>query len=285
METGHHLMTLHYKQNKIDSLEGLQENLKLSIQLSLDGFSFCLTDTLQNTIVAIIEHNYEKPFANHQELLTSVQSILSKEPLLNKPFEKVIILHSNNLSTFVPTPLFDKEKAVDYLKYNIKTLENDYIANDTIQTANITTVYVPFVNVNNYFFDIFGAFDYKHIATLLVESLLDISKHKELQFYVHFQKQDFQIIVIKDNKLVFYNSFSFATKEDVIYYILFTAEQLQLNPEVFKLVLLGDIEENSEIYNKIYTYVRYVSFVETEYKMHNHLEKIAPHQLFTLRKL
>jgi hypothetical protein len=48
-------------------------------------------------------------------------------------------------------------------------------------------------------------------------------------------------------------------KEDLIYYILFITEQLNLNPETFKLILLGTIHKNDEYHNIVYKYVRNVS--------------------------
>ena len=45
-----------------------------------------------------------------------------------------------------------------------------------------------------------------------------------------------------------------------IYYILFTAEQLNLNPETLNLVFIGDITEDDEIYNIAYKYIRNISF-------------------------
>jgi hypothetical protein len=49
---------------------------------------------------------------------------------------------------------------------------------------------------------------------------------------VHFSEGHFEII-IQNQKLLFFNSFDYQTPEDFIYYVLFTAEQLSLNPENF----------------------------------------------------
>jgi len=48
--------------------------------------------------------------------------------------------------------------------------------------------------------------------------------------FVNLDNKHFEIVVIANNKLILYNSFKYQTKEDYIYYILFTAEQLELNP-------------------------------------------------------
>ena len=59
-----------------------------------------------------------------------------------------------------------------------------------------------------------------------------------------------------------YNSFDFSTKEDFIYYLLFTTEQLNLNPENFKVQLLGLISEDSEFFEIAYKYIRNVSLLD-----------------------
>ena len=51
------------------------------------------------------------------------------------------------------------------------------------------------------------------------------------------------------------------TKEDFIYYLLFTAEQLQLNPEEFPVVLMGSVNKNDDLFNITYKYVRHVSLL------------------------
>jgi hypothetical protein len=80
---------------------------------------------------------------------------------------------------------------------------------------------------------------------------------------VHFSEGHFEIIVIQNQKLLLFNSFDYQTPEDFIYYVLFTAEQLSLNPENFPLELIGNID--SEIFFKIaYKYIRNVSLMDVD---------------------
>ena len=122
-----------------------------------------------------------------------------------------------------------------------------------------------FVYLNNFLFDKFGSFDYRHSSTVMVESLLKKTTPKdESIFYINVENGFFQITVIQNNKLVLYNAFDFKTKEDFIYFILFTAEQLEMNPDVFKLYLSGQIDKESVLYKIVYTYVRNVHFFASD---------------------
>lgn len=191
--------------------------------------------------------------------------------MVNSTFESVSIAHANNLSTFVPKPFFKEENIADYLKYNIKVLQNDFIVHDNIDGADMINVYIPFVYLNNFLFDKFGSFEYKHSSSVFVESILKKSVPKDEQiFYVNVENGFFQITVVKNNKLVLYNAFDFKTKEDFIYFILFTAEQLKMNPDKFKLYLSGQIDKESVLYKIVYTYVRNVYFLESSSENENH---------------
>ena len=62
---------------------------------------------------------------------------------------------------------------------------------------------------------------------------------------------------------------------------MFTAEQLNLNPEDFQLTFLSDIEKESELYELVYKYVRNVNFFKPEYEIPTEFE-ISEHSNFTL---
>lgn len=257
----------------------------LSIQLSLDGFSFCVINTS--------EKQFEKieylPFANSspspEKLLENVQGVFSRESLLQKRFGSVNITHVNQLSSLVPKSLFDEEHSRDYLKFSTKTYNNDYIVHDELENHDIVNVYIPFVNVNNFFLERFGSFEYKHFSTVLINNLLNTYKFSEHpHMFAHIGKNQFEIIVIARNKLLLYNTFSFVSKEDFIYYILFTAEQLNLNPETFELILAGLVDMDNALYKIAYKYVRKVTLIEfrSEFKFPSAVKENQKRQHFAL---
>ncbi|MGB6269593.1 MAG: DUF3822 family protein, partial [Olleya sp.] len=180
---------------------------------------------------------------------------------LKQSFEAITVIHSNDWSTLVPKPLFKEDVLADYLKFNTKILKTDFITFDDISQNDSVNVYVPFTNVNNYIFDQFGGFTYKHFSTILIEQLLTFEKHSSTsKVYVNISEINFEIIAFNTGVLLLYNTFEYQTKEDFIYYLLFTLEQLQLNPETIDLVFLGAIDEANELYKITYKYLRNVLF-------------------------
>ena len=256
MVTGLHFMTNKKTKETINAMH------KLSIQVGLNGLSFSTQNTLSNTIERVSHHPFED-VTNPNQLLEEVKEIFdSEEQLLD--FREVVVYHVNELSAFVPKAFFNKNKLSSYLKFNSKILQNDFIDYDMIANNEMVNVYVPYVNINNYFIDRFGEFEYRHFASVLVEKLLNqVAYAKDARMFVHVQKGQFEVVVIKQKKLLLYNSFFHQTKEDFIYYILFVAEQLQMNPEEFQLHLLGDISAESKYYQLAYTYIRNISFFDS----------------------
>lgn len=198
------------------------------------------------------------------ELLPHLKEELSSKVVFSQDFDDVIVIHQNELSSMVPEELFDEQNSADYLKYNSKILKSDYIANDEVTSVKAKNVYVPYVNINNYIFDTFGQFIYKHSLTVFSEALMALKlQHKDAVVYINLNLNTFEIVVIKQNKLLLTNIHQYYTKEDVLYFILFTFEQLDLNPELNGIVLSGRIIENDALYQEIYKYIRRITFNST----------------------
>jgi len=239
----------------------------LSIQFSLDGFSFCILDKESKTFTTLHDYRFEETNNSPQKLLENISSVFKDEKLLQNKYHSVSVSHINELATLVPKPLFDEERLKDYISYNTKAYANDYFVYDEIKNHDMVSVYIPYANINNFLLDQYKEFDFKHYSNILIESLLGIYKYSLVpHMFAHISDNHFELVVVANKKLQLYNTFKFSTKEDFIYYVLFTSEQLKLNPEKFELVLLGNIEKDDELYNIAYTYVRNVSLLENRSK-------------------
>jgi hypothetical protein len=271
--------TVQKKNNKISLKK--TKNIELSIQFSLDGFSFCVLDSKTQKDIYFTQYKFEETLNSPEDLLKRIETIFKNDPNLQIEYTGVSVIHQSNLSTIVPTKYFNENSLATYLNFNIKTLKTDFITFDNINTIDAKNVYVPYVNINNYLFQNFGEFEYQHHSSILLEKLFKIESSTEKKMYVNVSKSSFDIVVLENRKLIFLNSFSYTTKEDFIYYILFTAEQIQLNTEEFKLYFMGEIEIESEIYKIAYTYIKNISFLKSENSIFKDLE-ISNHSNYIL---
>ncbi|WP_262509404.1 DUF3822 family protein [Tenacibaculum ovolyticum] len=284
METGL-LLTIKLKQllKKSKKSSVIAQNKNLSIQFSLDGFSFCISNSDTKEIIVFTEYFFEKELDTPQLLLQKIISIFGDDNDLQQDFLSIFAVHQNNLSTLVPNEYFDRSNLDIYLKYTVKTLTTDFITYDSLESINASTVYIPYVNINNYLFQNFGEFEFKHHSSILIDKILTLSKENtETQFFINVSSNQLDIIVCKQDNLIFNNSFSYTTKEDFIYYILFTAEQLQMNPNEFQLTFIGNINKESELYTITYNYIRNICFFKPILNFFTDSDEFSNHSNFIL---
>lgn len=233
---------------------------KLSIQISLSGLSFCILNSADNKIDFLKRIDF-KSRLTPEAVLEHLKNNVAQEPLLSNTFDSVLVLFQNELSNFVPQKFFDDKHSADYLKFSSKIIKTDFISHDIIEVHNMVNVFVPYININNYVFEVYGEFEYKHASTVLLEHALKEEQNSEAhKMYINVASFHYEMIIVKKGQLQLYNTFEYHTKEDFIYFILFAIEQLKLNPETLIVKLSGVIEKDDALFKILYTYVRCVEF-------------------------
>lgn len=238
---------------------------KLILKVSPNYLSYSIIDTINDHVIDINEVDFMQKY-NSINLEECFSNFFQENTHLKSDYDEIVVVHDNNFNTFVPKVLFDENYSGNYLQYNTKVFNTDSFSNDELLPSEIINVYVPFANINNYLLDYFQSFKFKHSSSTLVTKILDISKNiDDKQVFVHFSKTKFELIVVQNQNLLLFNSFDFNSKEDFIYYLLFTSEQLNINPEYFNLYLLGDISIESPLFDIAYQYVRNVSMLDVNH--------------------
>ncbi len=278
VETGLNYTKLKSKTNIVSHTDK-----RLSVQISLYGLSFLVTSLYSKKIAFFTQVHFDSA-QTPEELLQHINDALQKNKELAIAFEKIVLLYQTNTYTLVPSPLFNENKASEYLKFTVKILATDYVAYDEVKNSQITVVYIPYVNINNYFFENYGTFKYYHNTTLLLEKLIQVEKFSNTtNVYINVEKNFFDILVFKKGQLVLCNTFEYHTPEDFIYYILFVFEQLKLDPNVTPCILLGELSEKDELYNIAYTYIKNISFYKSISKNELLSNNSLPHQHLVLK--
>ncbi|MDO1511709.1 DUF3822 family protein [Maribacter confluentis] len=232
---------------------------KLSIQVSLNGLSFCVADTVTQHLIisdAVVFSEEMNPMTLQAELV----KLFKKHNLEQMAFDEVITVHRNTLFGLVPKSLFNEDNLLEYLKFNTKVLANDVLAYDEVENQDLIIVYVPYMNVNNYIYDLFGEFTYMHNSTVLLQSLMNnLNQDQEPVCYIHVKEVQMDVTVLNLRKLILYNSFTYSTKEDFIYYVLFVLEQLNLDPKTTNVRVFGTIDQDDPIFQLCHTYIKHLS--------------------------
>jgi len=241
METGQ-LLTMPSRE-----IKKIEPSNSLILKIGTKQFSFVLENSTDKDIIDFYDVNFDNPL-DENEIAKELEIRLKKFLKDFRNVFKVKLIVDNNLSTLVPKSLFDKKLCLEYLKYNVRLIKNDSASFDNIEEIDGVNVYLPYTNVNNYLFDNFGAFNYFHYSTLFIKEGVKYSQKVKNSANLNFRENCFDIVIFKNKKLMFYNSFDIQTKEDVLYFILSTFQENKLKLEKTHFLLSGKIEENDDVF-------------------------------------
>jgi hypothetical protein len=237
-----------------------------------------ISDTNRKDVISLKSHD----FVDHspeEELHHFIYKYLTEQEVIGQSFLDVRVCVVNNLSSFVPLPLFDKNKKASYLESHADVRKQDYISFDSLPSAQVANVYIPYVNVNNMLLESFGKFSYVHCSSLLLEVLSkqDVDKN-EPYWFVHVQYDLAYFFLMKKGKLHFYNAFQWKNEKDLLYYAMAIAKNNAIELEKAILWISGRVRPGDEIHQLLSNYVYKTSFFTPSKDLHFSSSKpLHPH--------
>lgn len=232
---------------------------QLTLLARADGFSFAVKELLSGNVERIDAIRFG---ADAHSVSGQYEAAFANASWAAERFDQVILLYQNPYNTLVPEPLFDERYLGNYLQYGTKVFETDTFAYDNLAAYGMQQVYLPFDDISAVVKATFTRVQPLHAASVLVPRLLDRTKNiDEKIMFVHFCHGHFDLVVAQNQKLLLYNTFEYRTVEDFLYYVLFCAEQLSMNPESFRMEMLGAVRQDGPEFELAYRYIRNVSFL------------------------
>src|SRR5690606_38188067 len=141
---------------------------QLVIEVGKDLFAFGLKDLPTDKFTRFQSCNID----SLAPLDAQLDQIFSENNWLLATYRDILVIHNNDLNTFVPQILFDETLMGNYLQYTVKIYSTDFF--DFDECHDMRNVYVPYVNFNNYLIDKLGTFSYRHISTVFLDYILVI---------------------------------------------------------------------------------------------------------------
>ncbi|MBN2166252.1 MAG: DUF3822 family protein [Marinilabiliaceae bacterium] len=217
----------------------------ISIQFSLDGFSFCTLDPIQNLYIQFKHFSFEKDDNN----FLKSSNLLHSEPLLKYNYKKAFVLFQTDESTLIPTSLYKKEMINNFIDitFNKKT------PSTTKKTAFATKIKMAdaynICRVNQDLIEDlkkrFKTPTFLHASTPFIESnLMEDLRHfdpNHTHLHLFFFQKSFHIIITQKRQLTLSNTFKYSNENEIIYYLYFIFDQLKLDPNKTSITAAGNI--------------------------------------------
>jgi hypothetical protein len=262
----------------------------LSLQLNTTIFRICVTDSASNRCLLVEDYSFDA-ILYPEQLIEQLTLIYDTHEVLKAGYWKSIRVAIKEMDfSLIPKSLFDKHYVKDYLKINTGRDLND--DQDVMYYSQKSTDTISIFATDKKIMDWFSAqypgklITFVHHTTPFIEGILyDKKAEADKAVYMHVENNFFTIVVKNNSKgLEFCNSFYFSTPEDFVYFTMFVYHQLSLNPEKVPVTIFGEITHESELFRKLYKYIRNINFGDkpSSLSFSYQFDEIFDHKFFDL---
>ncbi|WP_316789972.1 DUF3822 family protein [Pedobacter frigoris] len=250
------------------------ENCNLLIKITADSLSYAIIDKGSNEIKAVYDQ---------QECINTIQTLANKtktDSYLMLSFKEIKISVYTENSIAVPNELFDADNLNQYANY----FGDDQGMNLYTQPANnfgLTSIFTlsKFVDQTLASSLAHGKL-FDHTAPLHA-----LAKEKNTALLLDFSATSFNVLYIKDEKLVFQNYYQIDNSEELNYYVLFIINQLKINTTETEISLSGIIHKEDANYTCLAKYFKIINFGNADTQNHKILEDMPAHYYSSLLAL
>ncbi len=238
----------------------LAPSCTLWVVIGSDRVAYMATDA-RGEVLAAVQRDYSEPGAAFWRIEPHVQRLLESSPVWHLPFgqRQGFLFHPN--ITLVPRRLFRHGDLSGYFRLLLEPSDYAY-ACEELRPWDAYLVFATERAHARFLQGLFPGARLRHAATGLLLTARELSTRQEHTVLANVRHQLVQVVVLERQNLLFYNTFAFETPNDLLYYTLLAYDQFRLNPAQIPLWLTGSIMPGSELYRKIFAYVRDVRFAE-----------------------
>ncbi len=257
---------------------------RMAIQFSLGGLSYALLDTRTQTLIAL-ECYQSDLLMDSSDLFRTLERALESKGLNNKTFYSIACLVNNRICTLVPEPLFDEADQTKHLDFAFQIPNGYTVLSERLETLQCYNVYACPKALNDMVIAKWNDAQIQHSSTVFVDSTM--KANTETGVFVQVNNRDFDMLIKREDKLLFFNNFKFNTKEDFAYFLLFAMEQNGMTGQDIPVCFSGLIRPASEIIDLCGRYVKDIRFVNDPHqlKVSKAMNQVPFQYYFTLYQL
>jgi len=243
---------LHSILNKTDESFDTKDLRKydLTFEMGEKTFGYSILDVEKNKFIAL---GY---FRNHLENVADSFSWLGGQ------FHNVKGIIGNSRFTLIPEALFVENEKESYFNFLHEKEPGETVFSDRLGHLEIYTVYGIPGHIRKEIDKVFPNVTLCHISSVLIGNIwMNVKNIAGRKVFLNLREGQFDLLVFEGKQLKYCNAFHFSTPEDIVYYVIFVFEQLNLNPEEISLALSGNVDRFSPVFDLLFRYIRNIEFL------------------------
>ncbi len=257
---------------------------RLSIQLGLDGFSFCILDTAQNKYVQLYHQPYYLKWPG--QIGDELSRTFSETKELQAAYKSTSVSIVSPKAALVPTSLFSEDDSENYYYQNFPFHQNEIVAFNRLKKSDNILVYSVPKLITEFIADNFQEAGQVHHSSVFIESSLkNITQNRRC--FVHIHNNFIEVLVANQEKIHLFNYFNFQNETDILYYILYIYKQLGLSADFTEIITSGFIKKEGQLYQDMKRYIKRISFTapDADSSYSYTINRIPGHHFSTLFNL
>ncbi|MGZ3930340.1 MAG: DUF3822 family protein [Bacteroidia bacterium] len=226
---------------------------------------------------------FPEAFKDATELGQYFSQFIGEFDLSKKNYNAIYINWLSPHFTLVPDSFYTPEQAGQLLDFNIGHTSGERIFTNDVAGAAKLVYSVP-AELKNQLDKLFPKHDLKHSGYSSIGLFFTHFQLKNADVFLNIHAQNIELLIKKEKQLLLYNQFRVNSDEDILYYLLFSMEQFNLNPLTVKLSVAANRETGDELFKAIKKYIKQVNFVVSDKLIERKdvFESIPHHFYFTL---
>jgi len=226
-----------------------------------ESLQYCILDTEKNAFIALADYRLPVAPESREIYYAQLGRLIAEEERLLKKYPSVVIGVDTSWHTLIPSALFETDQAGKYLAFNHRLPADCKVQSERIPEIDAFQVYGFPPGLMEIIRQHFREAAIFHRSTALIKAIYHHQASAESSgIFLNVRDQFIDIIKFERNKPAFFNSFPCRSKEDVLYYTLYTIEQLKLRPDSVQLSVSGMADAGSDLYLLLEQYIRAVTF-------------------------
>lgn len=237
----------------------------LSIQINLDGFSFCILDIIQKKYVLL--RYIPMTIGKSQFLTGKIQDIYENEKILNKNFKSVFISYDDQRATIIPSYFADTHHYEQVFELNQESGRNDEISSSKIQNFKQEIYFSYPKDIRSFFDSKYSEYHLSHSSYPLLNAAIHQKGKADKTLVLNFNKKYFQMVLLK-NDIQLFNSFFYKTETDFLYHTLNICKRADFDAEKDDVLISGFVASDSNYIRQLKKYLLNLNFLSPDMDYH-----------------
>ena len=242
-------------------LEKAQADI-LVLNLSYYGFELAAFTRSPHTITKIAENSFKESIKHGDELSDAFLNFVDEYELKKLNYKTILVNWAGYHFTLVPSSFYDADKAKEVLEFNVGEIKNELVFTNDFN--DIKLIYSVPAELKNTIDKTFPNHNFKHIGYGSLKLFFTHFQLKNADIFLNIHNGQAELLIKKDWQTVLYNVFKTQSDEDILYYLLFSIEQFDLDPQSLKLFISANLETKDPLFTAIKKYINHVDFTVSD---------------------